>query len=247
MDAISLYRAGHLQPAIAALGDELKKTPLDARRRTMLFELLCFAGQYDRAEKQLDILADSSKDALAGCFVYKAALHAERTRQDMFLSGAFPMEPGKASPPGALNGEAFTAFTDTDPRIGEHLEVFIAGSYTWIPVEYVASLEIAAPTRLRDLLWAPAVLQATPSFRLQDLGEVLIPVLSPLSWQSGDDEVRLGRATIWQPDERFGEVPLGQKLFAFDDAEQPLLEVRTLTFHHQSDGAAAAKDESATA
>ena len=79
MDALSLYRAGQLQPAIEALGQELRKQPLDTRRRTFLFELLCFAGEYDRAEKQLDILADASKEAAAGSLVYRSALHAERT------------------------------------------------------------------------------------------------------------------------------------------------------------------------
>jgi len=34
MDALSLYRAGHLREAIDALGDELKKQPLDTKRRT---------------------------------------------------------------------------------------------------------------------------------------------------------------------------------------------------------------------
>ena len=59
MDALSLYRAGHLQEAIDALGDELKKQPLDTKRRTFLFELLCFAGEYERAEKHLDVLSDA--------------------------------------------------------------------------------------------------------------------------------------------------------------------------------------------
>ena len=79
MDALSLYRAGQLKPAIDALGDELKKQPLDTRRRTFLFELLCFAGDYDRATKQLDVLSDSSPEAAAGAMLYRSALHAERT------------------------------------------------------------------------------------------------------------------------------------------------------------------------
>ena len=37
MDALSLYRAGQLKPAIDALGDELRKNPLDTKRRTFLF------------------------------------------------------------------------------------------------------------------------------------------------------------------------------------------------------------------
>ncbi|MGI8773231.1 MAG: type VI secretion system accessory protein TagJ, partial [Acidobacteriaceae bacterium] len=230
MDAVALYRAGELKPAIAALGEELKKQPLDAKRQTMLFELLCFAGEYDRAEKQLDMLADSSKEAAAGILVYKAALHAERTRQEMFARGEFPLDTARPSGPGAVNGTSSASFTDLDPRIGEHLEVFIAGSYTWIPLEFVGSLSIAAPAKLRDLIWAPAVLEVTPAFRLQDLGEVLLPALAPLSWRHGEDSVRLGRTTVWEDDDRFGSIPFGQKIFAADDAELGLLEVRSLTF-----------------
>jgi type VI secretion system protein ImpE len=232
MDAVALYRAGQLKPAITALGEELKKQPLDAKRRTMLFELLCFAGEYDRAEKQLDMLADASKEAAAGILVYKAALHAERMRQEMFARGEFPLNTARPSGAGAVNSTAFGSFTDLDPRIGDHLEVFIAGSYTWVPLEYVRSVSMAPPAKLRDLIWAPAVLEVTPAFRMQDLGEVLLPVLAPLSWKHEDDTVRLGSATVWDEDDRFGPVPVGQKIFAADDAELGLLEVRTLTFEH---------------
>ena len=235
MDAVALYRAGQLKPAITALGEELKKQPLDARRRTMLFELLCFAGEYDRAERQLDMLADSSKEAIAGILVYKAALHAERTRQEMFASGTVPSDRPRPSGRGVVNSTPLSSFSDVDPRIGNHLEVFIAGSYTWIPLEYVASLAIQAPTKLRDMIWASARLEVSPAFRLQELGEVLLPVLSPLSWKHEDDAVRLGSKTVWEEDERFGPLPLGQKIFVADDEEIPLLEVRTLTFEHSAE------------
>jgi type VI secretion system protein ImpE len=115
--------------------------------------------------------------------------------------------------------------------------VFIAGSYTWIPLEYVASLAIETPAKLRDLIWVPARLEVTPAFRLQELGEVLLPVLSPLSWKHEEDAVRLGSTTVWEDDERFGQVPFGQKIFAADDQEMALLEVRSLSFEHPAEGA----------
>jgi len=81
MTPLALYREGRLREAIKALGDELRSNPLDAKRRTFLFELLLFAGEYDRAEKQLDLLAGANADAAAGTLLYRSALHAERTRQ----------------------------------------------------------------------------------------------------------------------------------------------------------------------
>ena len=65
MTPLELYRAGELGQAIKALGDELRSNPLDARRRTFLFELLCFAGEYDRAEKHLDVLADQNPSSIS--------------------------------------------------------------------------------------------------------------------------------------------------------------------------------------
>jgi type VI secretion system protein ImpE len=240
MDALSLYRAGQLQPAIEALGGELRKQPLDTRRRTFLFELLCFAGEYDRAAKQLDILSDTSKEAAAGAMLYRSALHAERTRQEMFTKDELPMGTAHPSSSGQLNETDFAELSDADPRIGAHLEAFIAGSYTWIPYAYIESIETEAPKRLRDLLWIPAVLHTTADFRLQDLGEVLLPVIAPLSWKHPDDAVRLGRETVWQVDEKYGEIPLGQKMLRYGDEEQPFLEMRRLSFHHAGETAASA-------
>jgi type VI secretion system protein ImpE len=240
MDAQSLYRAGHLKEAIDALGDELKKQPLDTKRRTFLFELLCFAGEFDRATKHLDILSDASPEAASGAMLYRSALHAERERQNMFASNTLPLSGEHPSSSGELNGEPFDGLTDADPRIGANLEVFIAGSYTWIPFHYIESIETEPPKRLRDLLWLPAILRATPDFRLQDLGEVLLPVIAPLSWKHSDDAVRLGRATVWEEDPQHGDIPLGQKLLLRGDEEEPFLELRKLTFHHAGERAESA-------
>jgi type VI secretion system protein ImpE len=240
MDALSLYRAGNLRAAIDALGDELKKQPLDAKRRTFLFELLCFAGEYGRAEKQLDILSDASAEAAAGAMLYRSALHAERERQEMFTNDKLPLGTAHASPEGELNGASFAGLTDADPRIGAHLEAFIAGSYTWIPFAYLESVETETPKRLRDLMWLPAVLRTTADFRLQELGEVLLPVIAPLSWKQEDDTVRLGRTTVWEDDEKHGAIPFGQKLLISGEEETPLLEIRKLSFHHAGERAESA-------
>ena len=230
MDAVALYKAGQLRPAIEALGLELRKQPADTKRRTFLFELLCFAGEYDRAAKQLDVLADESKDAGSGAMLYRAALHATRTREDMFARGELPMNTAASSPGGTFNGERFEEIEDGDGRIGANLEVFIAGSYTWIPFQYVESVKIAPPSKLRDLLWAPALLKTTSDFRLQDLGEVLVPVLAPLSWKHADDAVRLGRSTVWEEDAAHGALPVGQRVLLAGETEYSFLELRDLVF-----------------
>jgi len=233
MTAGQLFQAGKLDQAIQALGVELRDNPGDVQRRTFLFELLCFAGAYDRAEKHLNVLAEGTKDTQLGALLYAGALHAERTRTDMFQKREYPQKAtGEAIPlTGTLNGQPFQTFEDADPRIGARLEVYAAGSYMWLPLEHIASIEMEAPKRLRDLLWCPALVRTGPGFKEQELGEVLLPVLTPLSFLSADDAVRLGRLTVWQDLEDGQAAPAGQKMFLVDDEEFPLLELRKLEFH----------------
>jgi type VI secretion system protein ImpE len=232
MTPLELYRSGELRAAIKALGDELRADPLDIKRRTFLFELLCFAGEYDRAEKQLNVLADTNNQALAGTLLYRSALHAEKTRQEMFSKRELPHVDAAVEPvSGTWNGEPFTDLRDADPRIGANLEVFIAGSYTWIPMHYMRHLEIEKPETLRDLIWARARVETSPAFRLQDLGEVLIPVLAPLSSKHSDESVQLGRTTVWEdatPEDTVDEVLYGQRLMLVDGEEIPILELRSI-------------------
>jgi type VI secretion system protein ImpE len=231
MTAYELLQQGKLDQAIEVLGSEIRNNPSDIKRRTFLFELLCFAGAFDRAEKQLDIIADAGREAALGTFLYRSALNAERIRQKMFAEGSYPKPHHSDTEISGIRGsQGFIGFTDSDPRIGEALEVFVAGSYVWISFEQIASVEIARPKRLRDLLWAPAMVTAQPNYRAMELGEVLVPTLSPLSFRDQDDDVRLGRSTIWCENEAYVELPLGQKLFVVGKEEIPILELGKVEF-----------------
>jgi type VI secretion system protein ImpE len=229
MTAKELYRAGKLKEAIQALNQGLRENPSDISQRTFLFELLSFAGEYERAEKQLDLLGDQNKDSMLASLLYRGALNAERTRQGMFREGNLTLavlDGPKLR--GSLNGKPFHSIADADPRVGSRLEIFAAGDYLWIAFEHVAYLGLEAPKRLRDTLWAPARLRTGPSFKGQDLGDVLLPALAPGSLDSDDPDIRLGRVTEWFRDESGIEFPLGRKILLVDGQEFPLLEVRTL-------------------
>lgn len=223
-----LIQAGRLDEAIDALGAEVRDNPTDTQRRTFLFELLCFAGKYDRAEKQLAVVGSGTKEAEMGALLYHSALHAERLRQQMFETKSFPMSAAPATVSGTLNGKPFTSLTDADPRIGARLELFAAGQYTWIPFEHIESVRMLPPKRLRDMLWAPALVRTAETFKGMELGEVLVPAIAPLTWRHADGAVRLGRVTTWEEVDDDREAPVGQKILLVDDEEVPILELRDL-------------------
>lgn len=229
MKAEELYREGRLDDAIEALNAELRSDPTNERKRTFLFELLCFAGDYERANKQLDVLGRGDPEAMTGILSYQRVLECERDRREMFESGEMPELEASARPVrGRLNGEPFERLEDADPRIGARLEVYWGGQYTWIPFEHLASMKAEAPRRLRDLLWISATLEGGEGLEAEELSEVLVPVLTPEASDHSDERVRLGQVTEWVELENGSQAPVGQKMLLVDDEEFPLLEVREL-------------------
>src|SRR5256712_13274045 len=127
VSADELFREGKLEEAIELLGVGLRSNPADAQRRTFLFELLCFAGAHDRADKQLDVLAGGNPQAGMGALLYRAALHAQRTRQEMFLNGHFPQGgPVPHRLAGTLDPRPFPEPVDSDPHVHAAPEAFAA-------------------------------------------------------------------------------------------------------------------------
>src|SRR6266581_1049541 len=90
MTVQQLFQSGQLDEALKGLTAEVRDNPTDPKRRTFLFELLCFAGEYARAEKQLDVLSQGGPQSEMGALFYRGALAAEKTRQDMFEKQDYP-------------------------------------------------------------------------------------------------------------------------------------------------------------
>jgi len=79
MTAEELFRSGHLLAPLEQLNHEVRSRPADIQRRTFLFELLRFVGDYQRAELQLEVLGQQSATAEIGVQVYHHILTAEQT------------------------------------------------------------------------------------------------------------------------------------------------------------------------
>src|SRR4051794_17826693 len=81
---------GILSGAVEAALRLVKTNPTNASARTFLFELSCFAGDWDRAEKQLDVIGHQDANAMMGSLIYRQNFKAERDRMKLFSDGLKP-------------------------------------------------------------------------------------------------------------------------------------------------------------
>jgi len=255
-----LLQMGKLPEALAELEGLVRAAPADVKLRVFLFQLLSVMGEWERAMTQINVVADMDAGALLMARLCGPALNAEALRADVLAGRRTPLvfgEPAEwvgklveanrllaeghgpaaqtlraaafeAAPsvPGAIDDHPFEWIADADPRLGPVLEVVLNGNYCWVPMIRVREVRIEAPVDLRDLVWIPA------TFIWTNGGEAagLIPSRYPGSEKSSNSAVRMARKTEWTevgPDCFQG---LGQRMFATDTAEYPLLETRRIVF-----------------
>jgi len=258
--ARELFEAARLNEAIEQVTSEVKANPLDVSRRTFLFELLCFAGEWERAEKQLDVIGHQSAQAELGAMIYRANIKAEDERRRLIADGVQPHF--LKEPPAyidlnilALNqireGKLAEARSTLDraeeerPAIpgkldGQEFQDFRDYDDFVAPV-----LELFVKDKY---VWMPfeqiKSLEIKPPKQLRDLlwagarvealdgtvGEVYIPGLYSGTSEHTDDQARLGRLTDWR---QLGEDiyrTVGLRMFRVGEEEKTLFEVRSIEF-----------------
>ena len=226
--ARELYREGKLTEAIQTLQSYLRDRPSDASARIFLFELLCFAGEFVRAARQLNALGGGEGDYGNLIRLYGSALEAEQTRQDAALT---ELSPEDLSPVSCrVDGHAFSRLTDADERLGPRLEFIGAAEFHRIPFRYLSRIEIAAPANLRDLYFLPAKVETGPELDGFSFEQVFLPCLYAGSFLCDDELLKLGRTTEWFSQED-GSVRLaGLRLLVADGEEIALTDIRTIDF-----------------
>jgi type VI secretion system protein ImpE len=90
MNAREHYQAGQLGEAVTAALADVRKGPADADARGLLCELLCFAGDLERADKHLDALSGMHPDLALGTSLFRQLLRAEQARREVFEAGRVP-------------------------------------------------------------------------------------------------------------------------------------------------------------
>lgn len=92
-----LFSAGRLTDAIAASTEAVKRKPMDAPARGLLAELLCIAGNWERADVHLDALLRQDPEAAPGISLIRQLVRAAQARDQFFTDGRVPeflTEPG---------------------------------------------------------------------------------------------------------------------------------------------------------
>jgi type VI secretion system protein ImpE len=96
MTAKELFQNGRLRDAVDAQVAKVKSEPTNRPARFFLFELFLFAGDLDRARKQLDVLKYDDPRHSAAAEQYKLALAAETKRRAVFAGTEHPKVLGVA-------------------------------------------------------------------------------------------------------------------------------------------------------
>jgi len=261
MEAEQLLRAGRLEEAQNALEQAIRSNPADGKLRVFFFQLLAVSGQWDRSLTQLKVAAQLDAIGPLMAQAYGAVLNCEIWRRHVFSGERTPLIFGQPDPwmgwlvqanvvaaggdyeaatplrekafeaapavGGTVDGQGFEWLADADCRLGPVLEAIVDGKYYWVPFQAIKAIQISAPKDLCDLVWAPAGFTWINDGQSQGF----IPTRYPGSETSKDDAVRLARRTEWieKPGQMY--LGLGQRMFATDEQEYPVLSVRRIDLH----------------
>jgi type VI secretion system protein ImpE len=90
MTASDLFRAGKLNEAISEAQAAVRSRPNDEGARYLLAELLCFNGELDKADKQLDTLRDLDPKSMMTVSMFRQLIRSEQAREQFFQDGRVP-------------------------------------------------------------------------------------------------------------------------------------------------------------
>ncbi|MGI9013141.1 MAG: type VI secretion system accessory protein TagJ [Phycisphaerales bacterium] len=264
-------RDGNLDEALSALSAQVRDNPSNVELRTFLFQVLAVRGDWERALTQLNVNAELDDITLAMVQTYREAIRCELLRKAVFAGERTPVITGEPpvwiapllealrlsaqgnhaaaqqlreaafeqaeTISGNIDDQPFQWIADADTRLGPVLEVIINGRYSWLPFERLARIDIEKPSDLRDVVWMPAHLQ------LANGGETvaLIPTRYPGSEMHENDAIRLARLTEWNEVAAGAYEGAGQRIFATDQDEHAIMDVRRITLDHPADDAEGAE------
>lgn len=260
MNSKDLIKAGRLSDARKQLVEEVKSSPADLGKRTLLFQVLALYGEWDKAERHLEAIAAQDLTRETGVQVYRNLIHAEKERMEVSsLNGRSSFMP--ETPPYL---EMYYAAWQkvVEKNIDEAKELFdqidaqrpmISGTVNgkrftgFRDTDTFLSLFLEAIVYER-YVWIPfesiREISITPPSTLFDLlwtvarittwegltTNCYLPVLYPDSFLHEDDRVKLGRMTDWTPLGGPFSKGMGQHVFQTGEEEIAILDIREVVF-----------------
>ncbi len=104
-----LFQSGKLQEALEASFGIVRNEPTDTGARYLLAELLCIAGELERADRQLETLAKQSAEATPRVSLIRQLIRAETARRQFYSDGRLPEFLVDVSPAMRLHLDALIA------------------------------------------------------------------------------------------------------------------------------------------
>jgi type VI secretion system protein ImpE len=259
MDAKELFQSGRLDEAITAQTAEVKTHPTDPERRYLLCAMLGFAGEWERANRQLDALGVQDPKLEAASRIYRNLLASELERRAVHTGTARPLLPGDPAAHVELRLDALEANrADQAATVAGLIERAVE-----VQPELKGTINGAPFGALRDLddllgsvlevfaggryLWLPwehlRRLELDPPQHLLDLlwaparledvrgatAHVHVPVLYFDSAAADEDALRLGRLTDWEDLGGALYRGRGQRLLAWADGDGAIQELGVLS------------------
>lgn len=261
MTANELFKAGKLSEAIDAQLKEVKSRPADHGQRLFLFELLCFAGDLDRAQRQIEAVNYNEMELDAAVLAYRRLLDSERARRRLFSESLIPRFFGPQPEHVHLRLEAVKRLRENRPA--EAAELLTQA--TALMPEVKGELNDKPFASLRDCddllagilevmaqggyYWVPLeqvdTITISPPKTPRDLlwlsarlemtdsaGNVHLPVLYAGSHEHPDNQVKLGRVTDWKSSEGGPVLGVGARTFLVDEDATSLLDWRQMEITH---------------
>lgn len=265
MKAAEHFQAGDLPAAIAAATDAVKASPADLSARGLLTELLCFAGELERADKQLDAMMQLDPQTGLGATLFRQLIRAEQARQDFFRDGRVPElldQPDEELQLRLKASIALRADAREEAREllsqAEAIRTPIAGLHDGAPFDDFRDLDdllgsvFEVLTSTGKYYWIPMRRVELVEFRPYERPRDLIWRRARMIVQGGPDgEVYLpalypGTSTSDDKQIRLGRATdwqgddimrgLGQRILLLGEEDRPILELGVLEFNNSADG-----------
>lgn len=255
------YEAGDLEGAIESALQAVKADPGNTAARYLLCEFLCFAGDLERADKQLQTIGRQDHEAMLAVHLFRQLIRAELSRYEHYRAGRLPEFLEDISPAAENALRVSLAVRENDPKLSDLMLKAEAersqpsGKCNGTLFEDFRDLDDVAAAILEvytpkgQYVWLPFLSIETIAFfkpeRARDVlwrhaeittssgatGDFYVPCLYVDSSKAEDVNVQLGRSTEWRGEAGQPVRGAGQKMWLVGDEALSIHQIDRVEFN----------------